>query len=802
VWQDVRYALRGIRRSPGFALVAGLTLALGIGANCAIFSFLNELLLRPVPQTTDPGSLVQLRRRKPRENDTSGFTRRSYDHYAAQSRSFSGLLAYRDVGVHLGLGGRPESVGGQVVSANFFSLLGLQMRVGRPLGPADNHIEGGHPVAVISASLWERRFGADAAAVGRRITINRLAFTVVGVAPVGFRGIEVGSQTDVWIPLTMERPLHAGFDSEGFDILNLVARLKPAVALTQAQAEIDVLAAQIEEWPPAGRARVQVISGVRLIPEFREYAVGLLRVLVATSALVLLIACANIANLLLTRASGRRQEIAVRQALGGGRGRLVRQFLTESALLATGGGALGLVVAQVASRLMMRHFYAEFGAQAPLDGRVLMFTLAATAASSILFGLVPALQATRQDVVAGLKDMAGGRHRTRLRAALVAAQVALCLVAVVSAGLFVRTLRNLAHEDLGFQKQRLFFMQMNLRIAGYNEVRGRAFYNELLERVRALPLVKSATLADTLPPGWLWSGPVEIEGHPFDKGEPGPTASHNTVGAEFFQTLGIPVLLGRGFQASDSANATRVIVVNETLTRQFWPGESPIGKRLRWTNGFGDQPYMQVVGVVRDGKYGSLQGKTGPFLYVPFAQKFDPDMKVVVRSHGDVNAAIAAVRQQVQALDPELPVPNLDTMEQHISESLVNQRVVAITTTIFGLIALALAAVGLYGVVSWSVAQRTREIGIRLALGAEPRNIMRVILGDGLRLVAAGLIAGGLLALTVTRVFTDWLFGVNAADPASYATAAVLLTAVMLLAIWIPARRALSMNPARSLRAE
>ena len=802
MWQDVRYALRGLRRSPGFALVAGLTLALGIGANSAIFSFLNELLLRPVPQTTEPGSLVQLRRRKPRESDTSGFTRRSYDHYTAQSRSFSGLLAYRDVDVHLGLGGRPESLSGQAVSGNFFSVLGLRMRMGRPLGPADNRIEGGHPVAVISASLWERRFGGDAAAVGRRITINRLPFTVVGVAPAGFRGIEVGSQTDVWIPLSMERALRAGFDSEGFDILHLAGRLKRAATLSQAQAEIDVLASQIEEAPPAERARVQVISGVRLIPEFREYAVGLLRVLVATAALVLLIACANIANLLLARASGRRQEIAVRQALGGGRGRLVRQFLAESAVLAAVGGTLGFVAARLASRLMIQHFYAEFGAEAPLDGRVLLFTLAATAASSVLFGLAPALQAASQDVVAGLKDMSGGRRRTRLRAALVEAQVALCFAAVISAGLFVRTLTNLAHEDLGFQTQRLFFVQMNLRVAGYNEVRGRAFYEGLLERVRALPLVKSATLADTLPPGWLWSGTVEIEGRPLRKGEPGPTAGHNTVGAEFFQTLGIPVLLGRGFQASDSAHATRVVVVNETLARQFWPGESPIGKRLRWSNGFGERPYMQVVGVVRDGKYGSLEGKTGPFLYVPFAQNFDPDMKVVVRSHGDVNAAIAAVRQQVLALDPELPVPNLDTMEQHISESLVNQRMVAVSTSIFGLIALALAAVGLYGVVSWSVVQRTREIGIRLALGAEPQDVMRLILRDGLRLVAWGLIAGALLAVAVTRLFVGWLFGVSAADPVNYAGAAVLLTGVMLLATWIPARRALYMNPARSLRSE
>ena len=802
MWQDLRYALRGIRRSPGFALVAAVTLALGIGANSAIFSFLNELLFRPVPHAADPRSLVQLRRRKPLESDTSGFNRRSYDEYAARSHSFSGLLAYRDVDVHLGSGGRPENLGGQAVSGNFFSVLGLLMRAGRPLSPADNHIEGGHAVAVISASLWQRRFGADAAAVGRSVTINRLSFTVVGVAPAGFRGVEVGSQIDVWIPLAMERTLRSRFDSEGFDTLNLVGRLKPGVTLSQAQAEIDVLSSQVEEASPAGRARVQVVSGVRLIPEFREYAVGLLRVLVATAALVLLIACANIANLLVARTSGRRQEIAVRQALGGGRKRLIRQFLTESALLAAGGGLLGLLVARVASQLMMKHFYTELGSAPRLDSRILVFTLTVTAASSLLFGLAPALQAARQDVVAGLKDISGGRRRSQLRPSLVAAQVALCLVAVISAGLFVRTLRNLAHQDLGFETQRLFFVQMNLQVAGYSEARSRAFYDELLERVRALPQVRSATLADTVPPGWLWSGPVEIEGRPLRKGEAGPTVGHNTVGAEFFQTMGIPVLLGRGFQVSDRAKATHVVVVNETMARQFWPGESPIRKRLRWANGFGERPYMEVVGVVRDGKYGSLGGKTGPFLYVPFAQDFTPDMKVVVRSNGDVDGAIATVRRQVLALDTDLPVPNLDTMEQHISESLVNQRMVAVSTSIFGLIALAVAAVGLYGVVTWSVVQRTREIGIRLALGAEPRAIVRLILRDALRLVAGGLILGALLAMAVTRVFIDWLFGVKPADPLSYAAGAVLLIAVMLLATWVPARRALGVDPVRSLRSE
>ena len=510
----------------------------------------------------------------------------------------------------------------------------------------------------------------------------------------------------------------------------------------------------------------------------------------------------NSSNLLLARASGRRQEIAVRLALGGSRSRLVRQFLTESALLAAGGGALGLAVAEAAYELMMQRFYSDLGPVPALDGRILLFTLAITAASALLFGLAPALQAAGQDVVTGLKDIGGGRRRTRLRTMLVAAQVALCLVAIISAGLFVRTLRNLAHEELGFQTERLFFVQMKLGVAGYNEPRGRGFYDELLERVRALEQVRSATLADTVPPGWVWTGAVEIEGRPLRKGLPGPTVGHNTVGTEFFETLGIPVLLGRGFQASDSANGTRVIVVNETLARRFWPGESPIGKRLRWAGDFGERPYMQVVGVVRDGKYGSLEEKTGPFLYEPFAQNFETDMKVVVRSRSDATAAIADVRQQVLALDPELPIPDLDTMEQHISESLVNQRMVAVSTGIFGLIALAVAAVGLWGVVSWSVVQRTREIGIRIALGAERHDVMGLILRDGLRLVASGLAAGVPLAVAVTRVFVDWLFGVKPADPASYSAAAVLLTAVMLLATWIPARAALGVDPVRSLRCE
>ena len=802
MWQDLRYALRGIRRGPGFALVAAVTLALGIGANSAIFTFMNELLLRPVPQAQNAGDLVQLRRRQPREKDTAGFNRRAYDSYRTRSRSFSGLLAYREGDVNFGSTGRPERLSGQMVSGNFFSVLGLRMRAGRPLGPDDDRVKGGHPVAVISAGLWKRRLGANLAAVGRDLTVNGFRFTLAGVMPDGFRGVEVGAQTDVWVPLTMESQMRAGFDSEASDVLNLIGRLKPGVSPSQAQAEMDVLAPAIEEARPGGKARVLVVPGVRLIPEFREYAIGLLRVLVATAALVLLIACANIANLLLARASSRSQEIAVRLALGAGRGRLARQFLTESALLAAGGGALGLAVGHMASRLMVRQFYPDMGVETPIDGRVLTFTLAAASASSILFGLAPALQAAGQDAVAGLKGAGSGRRRTRLRGVLVAAQVALCLTAVISAGLFVRTLRNLQQVDLGFATQRLFYVQLNLKQAGYNEVRGRAFYEQLLERLRGLPQVHSATLADTLPPGWVWGGTIEIEGRPLPKGEPGLPVGNNIVGTEFFQTMGIPVLLGRGFQTSDRQGASPVAVVNETMARKLWPGESPIGKRLRWTNRFGQQPYLQVVGVVRDGKYGALEEKTGPFMYMPFAQDFTQDMKLVVRSHDRVNAAIAAVRQEVLAMDPDLPVPNLDTMEQHVSDSLVNQRMVAVSSGIFGLVALVLAAVGLYGVVTWSVVQRTREIGIRLVLGAQPSQVMRLILGDGLRLAAGGLAAGVLVTLAVTRVFVDWLFGVKPADPASYVAAGALLAAVMLLASWIPARRALRVDPARSLRWE
>jgi predicted permease len=802
MWQDVRYALRGIRRAPNFAVVAALTLSLGIGANTAAFTFLNEVLLRPVPAAADAGRLVQLRRRPPLETKTSGFTASSYATYVWRARSFSGLLAYRDTDVNLSAGGRPERTSAAMVSGNYFSVLGLPMRAGRALGAEDDGIPGEHPVAVMSERLWKQRYGADPSVVGRRLTINGYPFALVGVSPEGFRGIEFGSETDLWVPLAMERQMRAGFDSAGFDILNVVGRLKPGVGVSQAQAEIGVLAAAIEETRPEGKARVLVISGVRLIPEFREYAVGLLTVLFATAALVMLIACTNMANLLLGRAAARRHEIAVRLALGGRRSRLIRLFLIESGILAMAGGALGLAVARVSSELMTRHFYTELGGTIALDFRVLAFITAAVMTSVLLFGLLPAFEASGQDMIIGLKDSIPGRRRLGLRNFVVVAQVALCMAAVISAGLFIRTLRNLRRVDLGFQTQRLFFVQLNLGVAGYSEVRGRKFYDELLERARRLATVQGATLADTMPPGWVWGGTVELEGSPLRKGESGIAVGSNIVGTEFFQTLRIPLLVGRTFQSTDRRSSAPVVVVNETMARRFWSGESPIGKRLRWTSQFGPGPYMQVVGVVHDGKYGALEEKTGPFVYLPFTQKFSADMKLVVRGKGQVSSTMKAVRDELLGLDPNLPIPTLDTMEQHIDEHLVNQRLVAVSTSIFGLIALALAGIGLYAVVSWSVVQRIREIGIRLALGAQPQEITRLILSDGLRLVAIGLGAGIVIAVVVTRAFTEWLFGVRPVDLFSYVAAGSLLIGVSLVASWVPARRVLRMDPVRSLRWE
>jgi predicted permease len=802
VFRDVRYGLRAMRANPGVTAVAVLTLALGIGANTTIFGFLNEGLLRPVPRATDPGRLVQLLRQFER-SDTEKFSHPGFVDYRDRVQSFSGLMGYRGARLLLGTGGRPEEVESGIVTGNYFTVLGVRPALGRLIGPDDDRKPGAHPVAVLSYPLWQGRFGADPEVVGRLIAVNRFSFTVIGVAPGGFRGVEVGSKLDLWIPLAMERearPIFPTLNDRFFASLNVVGRLRPGVSPEQAQAELSVLARQLEEPRNGKRPRVLAIPGIRLDPDDRDYVLRLWRLLMAMVGLVLLVACANVANLALARATARRREIAVRLAIGAGRWRLVRQLLTESVLLAVAGGVAELAVA-FGGGVLLRSFYPEV--DFAIDRRMLGFTLAVSVVSGIVFGLAPALASVRGDVVSALKGVAAGRgdSRARFRQALVAFQVALSLVVMVVAGLLVRTLGNLQSADPGFERHGVFAVRFNFRVQGYSQARGSALYRELLGRVAALPQVRSASLAETLPPGWVWDAPIEIEASPGRAAGATVRAGNNAVTEKYFETLGIALVQGRAFAPADSERAPKVAVVNETMARRLWPGERAIGKRFHFKR-FGPQPFIEVVGIARDGKYGHFAEKPQPFLYLPFTQDYQPNMILVVRGAGDLAGAIAAVREQVLALDANLPFPTLVTMDQRIAESLTEQRMYATTVGVFGLLALLLSTLGVYAVTCYAVERRTAEIGIRLALGARPVDVLGMILRQTMTLTGAGLVVGALVALATIPLLKAELFGVGPADPLSFAGAALILAGVTLAAAYVPARRVLRIQPMAALRYE
>jgi predicted permease len=798
--RDLRYAVRSMRDNPGLTAVAVLTLALGIGANTTIFGFLNEGLLRPVPHATDPDRLVQLRRQL-EGRQTEGFSHLAYVDYRDRARSFSGLMGYRGADLLLGAGGRPVEIKGGIVTGNFFQVLGLGPAMGRLLGPDDDRTPGAHPVAVLSYALWKTRFGADPGAIGRPIVLNGFPFLVIGVAPDGFQSVEVGEREDLWIPLAMEkqaRPSFPTLNDRVFASLSVVGRLRPGVSLEQAQAELNVLAPHLEDLHQGKRPRVLVAAGIRLAPEWRGAVLELWRVLGAMVGLVLLVACANVANLMLARATARRREIAVRLAIGAGRARLLRQLLTESVLLALMGGLAGLAVAFGGGELL-RRFIPEV--DFATDRRMLGFTLAVSLASGILFGLAPALASVRLDLVSSLKGAAAGRgdSRARLRQALVVAQVALSLVVMVVAGLFVRTLGKLQAVDPGFDRRGVFFVQFGLRATGYSQARGQALYAGLVERVAALGEVSSVSLANTLPPGWMWTWEIEAR-----TGALGAklAVGYNVVAERYFETLGIPLTDGRVFGPADAGGAPRVAIVNESLARRLWPGERAVGKSFRRVGGFGPQPFTEVIGVARDGKYANLAEKPRPFVYLPLAQNYQSEMKLVVRAAGGTASAIAAVRDQVAAADPNLPFPKLVTMDQHIAGSMNDQRMNATLIGIFGLLALLLSSVGVYAVTSYAVERRTAEIGIRLALGARPVDVLRAVLGNAMALTGIGLLAGALLALAMIPLVKAELYGVGAADPLSFAAAALVLASVTLVAAYLPARRVLRIDPMSALRYE
>jgi len=806
---DLRFSGRMLRRNPVITTVAVIIIALGTGAVSTIFSIANAIVLRPLPGVQRASDLVVVERMKP-SGGTMTASYPYYRHVSTNARTVN-LAAWSAIPLTVSTGGAAVAPLGNIVSGNYFDVLGVRPVLGRFFAGDEIRVPDTYPVVVIGYDFWQRQFAGDSAAVGRTILVNGSRFTIVGVAPPHFSGLYPVLRTDVWAPLMMLSQLRARgrLNTPGSAWLDVVGRVAPGHSRSEVQAEMAALTRQFStsasgepsDWKTFTGARLSDASG--LPPDATGSVMGFFAVLLVISGLVLLIASVNVASMLLARAVVRRREIAVRLALGAARGRLIRQLLTESVTLFILGGAVGTLVAVWGTRLLERiHLPVDLPLAIDLtpDIRALAFTLVVALLTGIVFGLAPALQASRLDFSAALRgDGAGsGRSRSRLRNALVVGQVALSLVLLSASGLFVRALDRGRRVDPGFDATNVATTALDVGIAGYDETRGRAFYRALVDRVAALPGVTVAGYARVLPLSMTHSGTaISIDGVAPAGGRPGSpfAVAIDDVDEGFFDVTRIPIVRGRGILRSDNANAPRIAVVNQTFANRYWPAGDAVGRRFHLDTGT-----VTIVGVVRDTKFARLDGAPEPLMFFPIAQDWRANTNLLVRTTGDPTVVFAAIRREMRALDLNLPVPVITTLQQSTSVMLLPQRVAVAVTGVLGIIGLLLAAVGLYGVLSFSAAQRSGEIGIRLALGALRRDVLRLVVGEGMRLVGIGMALGLVLALLATRALRPLLFGISPLDPATFAIIGATLAGVALLASYLPARRAAAADPASSLR--
>ncbi len=804
--QDIRYGWRIFVRHPGFSVVAVATLAIGIGSNAAIFSAANEVFMRTAPAVIEPSGLVALGR-SGGDRTFTGFGHLAYLKYREQAQSFTGLAASRGAKVGLRRGGETVVIDARLVSGNYFSVLGVPIAPGRGFLPEEDQTPGARPVAIVSDGLWRSDLGADPVLRDRRLRLNDTEFTVVGVASRDFRGLELGDAVDVWLPLMMEAEARARFpqlNNDFFSTLSVVGRLKPGVTLQQADAELAVLAARIEtpDGQTKQRPRVVITPHVRLPdPGWRAAAVSILGLLSAASALVLLIGCANLACLLLARSAGRRQEIAVRVALGAGRGRVVRQLLGEGVALAGSGFVAGLCVSYWIAALVGRLAELDFG----IDGPVLLFAAVISAFAALAFGLAPAFHLTRAGQASDLKGVRGatGRRAWLLRA-LVGGQVAVSLVLLTGAGLFVRTLQKSGGVDIGYDTQHLWLVDPDLERAGYSDERAQAFYRTITERITALPGVQAVSAASAVARygnGFGGDREIALAGPEPGSGERRVKVNFNQISPRYFQTLGVPIVRGRDITPQDNASAPRVAVINEAMARTFWPNADPIGQRLRLVQ-FGLNPPIEIVGVVRDSRTIVRDDRPRPELFMPDAQSRRANLTILARAGNAPPSVATAIAQAVRDLDPALPRMTAERLSDRMAKGLGDERLIAAVTSLFGAFALLLALVGLAGTTAYSVSQRTREIGIRMALGAPRTAVWRMVAREGLAVTAVGVAVGGAGSVAVTQLLTSLLYGVAPTDPLTFAAAAMVLVSGALLACWWPARRATRIDPLTALRQE
>jgi predicted permease len=806
--KDLRLAFRRLRSNPAFTAVAVLTLALGIGANTAIFSFINAVLLRSLP-VAHGADLVAI-------NETlagNSFPTLSYPNYRDmrdRNKVLSGLIAYRFLPASLGLPGNNQRIWGYLVTGNYFDVLGVGATRGRVLHPDDDLRPGGHPFAVLSYPCWQKRFGGDPAILGRTVKINGMDFTLVGVTPRGFFGTELYFAPDIFFPMMMQKELEGGtgtLERRGSSQNFAIGRLKPGVSLERAQAGLNSVARSLsDEYPKDDAGMKIVLTPPGLAGNYiRGAVIGFAAALFGVSCLVLLVACTNLASMLMAKAADRRREIALRLAVGAPRASLVRQLLTENLLIAILGGAGGALLALwITAALASWRPPTEIPlvVSAEPDGRMFLFALAVSVLTTLLFGLLPALQSTRTDLVRALKNEAVSERvrRWQLRDHMVAVQVGLSAVLLVCAVLVVRSLERALDAPIGFNPKDALTASFDLNMQGYNEARGRAFERRLLDKVRALPGIDAAALIDWLPLSLNSSSDsVYVEGQPIPKATDAPIAYTFSVSPDYFRTMQTRIFEGREFDSRDKQDGPRVAIVNQAFVKQLVRGRDPLGKRFRTSP---ESKPFEIVGVAEDGKYFSLSETPQPSYWTPLELYYSATASLVLRTKVPGRLALRQIQDAARDLDASLPLYSAGTLVERMDLPLFPARIAASVLGTFGLLAMVLAATGIYGVMAYAISRRTREIGIRMAIGAGQSQVLAIVIRRALVLIGSGTIAGLAVALAAGRLLGQLLYGIRPADPVTLATVLLLMLAIAGMACWIPARRAIRIHPASALRQE
>ena len=817
IFQDIRYGVRMLTKNPAVTAVAVLTLALGIGANAAIFSGVSAFILRQLP-VPDAHELVRPVEMAEDRGISDEVSYPDFVDYRNQATVFEAMSAEDMLQVALNSESQSDVIWGQAVSGSYFDVVRIKPIMGRTFLPEEDNAVGAHPVVVISHSLWQRRFGSDPNIVGKQLRLSNREYQVIGVAPESFTGSKFALSMDFWVPMAMVEELRRSpglLSDRGSHWMNVLARLKPGVTLEQATAEMQAIAGRLNQAYPNDRASNTSAKVATEIDGRWEEAAMVMKsgaaIAMAIVGLILLIACANVANLMLARAAARRKEIGIRLALGASRVRLIRQLLTESLLLSVLGGAFGLLLAYWVTDLMegfvpvlqyniVENFFT-------LDGRALVFTLVISLATGLIFGVAPAWHSSNPDVVPILKgDVDAGRNprgrRFSLRPTLVVVQVALSLAVLVCGGLFIKSFRQAQTMDPGFGTKEALIATLDPELVGYDTERSRNFFRQAIERASSLPGVEAAAAARLLPLGDSSNsnGPILKEGETLPRGSAGRTIMTNVISAGYFRALQIPVVDGRDFDDRDHAKAQRVVIINHAMAEMLWPGDSAVGKRI--FIGAESRDPIEVVGVVKTGKYRNLAEDPKPYFYYPMTQRRPASMQLVMRTNVDPRGLAGSIRKEVQNIDRSVPVSSVKTMTEHLTYALWAPNMAASFSLAFGVLAILLSAVGLYSVMAYVVSQRTREVGIRMALGANRADVMKMITVQGMRLAVIGVVIGLLLSLGLARALSSLLIGVSGYDVTTFVIVSALLVLVALVACYLPARRATKIDPLVALRYE